>query len=137
LIVDTSALVAIVLGESGWEELRLAVLRSASSIPAPVVTEFVLVTGSRTSTIRNAARGLLESLAVKGCDFLPFERRHAELTLQARDRFGRGNGRGGMLNFGDLMVYAIAKDRGEPLLCTGRDFASTDLDIHPASRLDP
>jgi hypothetical protein len=35
----------------------------------------------------------------------------------------------------DLMVYAVAKERGEPLLCTGRDFATTDLVTHAASRM--
>ena len=40
-----------------------------------------------------------------------------------------------MLNLLDLMVYAVAKERGEPPLCTGNDFATTDLVMHPASRL--
>jgi ribonuclease VapC len=136
LIVDTSALVAIVLGEAGWEKMSLAVLSSASAIPAPVITELVLVTGSRTPAIRSAARGLIDAFTLKGCEFPAFERGHADLSMRARDLYGRGNGRGGKLNFGDLMVYAIAKERGEPLLCTGGDFATTDLEIHPASRLD-
>lgn len=34
----------------------------------------------------------------------------------------------------DLMVYVVAKERGEPLLCTGKDFAASDLRIHSASR---
>lgn len=41
---------------------------------------------------------------------------------------------GGVSNLFDLMVYAAAKDRDEPVLCTGRDYASTDVSIHPASR---
>ena len=45
-----------------------------------------------------------------------------------------GNSKGGKLNLLDLMVYAVAKRTGRPILCTGRDFASTDADIHPASR---
>jgi ribonuclease VapC len=40
-----------------------------------------------------------------------------------------------VLNLLDLMVYAVAKERGMPLLCTGNDFATTDLAIHPASRV--
>jgi ribonuclease VapC len=73
----------------------------------------------------------------KGLSIVAFDRDHAEITATARELYGRGNGRGGRLNFGDLMVYAIAKSRAEPLLCTGRDFASTDREIHPASRLSP
>ena len=45
-----------------------------------------------------------------------------------------GNSKGGKLNLLDLMVYAVAKRTGRPILCTGRDFASADADIHPASR---
>lgn len=81
------------------------------------------------------AEELVNSLLTKGMKIASFEHRHTIITAVARERFGRGNGKGGLLNFGDLMVYAIAKDRGEELLCTGRDFSSTDLKIHPASRL--
>ena len=36
----------------------------------------------------------------------------------------------------DLMVYAVAKERGEALLFTGRDFMTTDVVVHPASHTD-
>ncbi len=80
---------------------------------------------------------LVAELLGSGTIIAPFEHRHADITAIARAAYGKGNGRGGPLNFGDLMVYAIAKERNLPLLCTGNDFASTDLIIHPASRLDP
>ena len=89
------------------------------------------------STTLAASESLIDALIVGGAEFIPYEKRHADLTADARSRFGKGNGKGGLLNFGDLMVYAVAKQRGQPVLCTGRDFASTDLEIHPASRLDP
>ena len=87
--------------------------------------------------VSDTAQTPLERVLADGAEVAPFERRHADLTAIAQQKFGKGNGIGGLLNFGDLMVYAIAKDRGEPLLCTGLDFASTDVEIHPASRLDP
>lgn len=135
MIVDTSALIAVTVGEPEWEALQAALLEPSASIPAPVLTELALVTGAKSPAIRDAARGLVDTLILKGCEIAAFDHRHAEIARTARDRYGRANGRGGLLNFGDLMVYAIAKQRGEPVLCTGRDFASTDLDIHPASRL--
>jgi ribonuclease VapC len=137
LIVDTSALVAILLGETDWEALRHAINESSAVIPAPVVTELSLVTSGRLADFAEDARTLVQSFVQDGVEVAPFDYRHALLTQTARDRYGRGNGCGGTLNFGDLLVYAIAKDRGAPLLCTGRDFAATDLAIHPASRLDP
>lgn len=138
MIIDSSAIIAITFGESGWETLLDAIEQSAQvHIPAPVITETRLVLGGRGREYLAAAEKLLMTLRERGALVLSFDQDHAELTGPARDRFGKGNSRGGLLNFGDLMVYAIAKKRGEPVLCTGRDFVSTDIDVHPASRLDP
>ena len=136
MIVDTSALVAIVLGETSWETLREALTDQPSIVPASVLTELQLVTASRSGADALVAEALLASLFAEGLQIASFEHRHAMITRYARESFGKGNGNGGVLNFGDLMVYAVAKDRGEAVLCTGRDFASTDIEIHPASRID-
>ena len=136
MIVDSSALAAVAMGESGWETLLAALSNSKLTVPATVLTEVRLATSKRGPVVIAATNGLVERVLADGAEVAPFERRHADLTAIAQKKFGKGNGTGGLLNFGDLMVYAIAKDRGEPLLCTGRDFASTDLEIHPASRLD-
>jgi ribonuclease VapC len=136
LIVDTSALIAIALAENRWQQIRDALFDTGCIIPAPVLTELQLAIPYRSSAFRVAANSLLSHLLSAGAEVAAFERRHAEMTVSARARYGKGNGSGGLLNFGDLMVYAIAKEGGEPLLCTGRDFARTDLMIHPASRLD-
>lgn len=136
MIVDTSALVAIVLGEPGWEALRYALNENPSWVPASALTELNLVAAGRSEEDGRVAKALIGSLIGRGLKVAAFEHRHANITEVARATYGKGNGRGGTLNFGDLMVYAIAKDRNEPLLCTGRDFAATDLAIHPASRLD-
>lgn len=135
MIVDTSALIAILLGEPGWETLRRALESGPRNVPAPVITELQLVTGRRGGGDPERAKALLDALFADGVEVASFERRHAEMTSAAREQYGKGNGRGGLLNFGDLMVYAVAKDKGEPLLCTGQDFTTTDLEIHPASRL--
>jgi ribonuclease VapC len=55
-------------------------------------------------------------------------------TAEAHRLHGLGNGRGGRLNMLDAMVYCGAKRLKRLILCTGRDFASTDAAIHPASR---
>ena len=135
MIVDTSALVAVVLGEPGWEGLREALAKGPASVPAPALTELQLVTGGRHEADAARAEALVQRLVGDGLEVVAFDSRHARLTLQARKQYGKGNGRGGLLNFGDLLVYAVAKDRGEPLLCVGHDFASTDLALHPASRI--
>lgn len=137
MIIDTSALVAITSGERDWQQLRNAINVSQASIPAPVLTEFHLVIASRNPALGKYGEAMLARMLADGVAIAAFEHRHAEITKLARDRFGKGNGNGGKLNFGDLLVYAIAKDRNEPVLCTGNDFATTDIVIHPASRPDP
>ena len=138
MIIDSSALVAIILRETHNTHLRDAIFSAKSAaIPATAMTEVQLVIGGRGQQYLAAAAALFEMLLAEGVEVVAFDQRHADITAIARSRYGRGNGTGGKLNFGDLMVYAIAKERGEPVLCTGRDFASTDLEIHPASRLDP
>lgn len=137
MIVDTSALAAIALAEPQWESLLTAIAHSDCVVPAPVLTELQLATARRSPEVAAAAQALIERMLELGARIEPFQLRHTNITEAARPKFGKGNGCGGTLNFGDLMVYAVAKDRNEPVLCTGRDFASTDLDLHPASRLDP
>jgi ribonuclease VapC len=137
LIVDTSALVAIATGEWEWEALLAAISTSRTVVPAPALTEMELVLARRGPIALAAGTGLIDRMMKKGLSVVPFDHAHARITAIARELYGKGNGRGGLLNFGDLMVYAVAKSRGEPILCTGCDFASTDLEIHPASRLSP
>ena len=138
MIIDSSALVAIILCEPHSTHLRDAIFSAKSAaIPAPAMTEIQLVIGGRGQQYLAAATALFEVLLAKGMEVIAFDQRHTDITAIAREAYGKGNGTGGKLNFGDLMVYAVAKQRGEPLLCTGKDFASTDLEIHPASRLDP
>lgn len=132
MIVDTSALVAVAQGEAGSEPLKDAI-GGGGLVPAPAIVEYRRVVTRRGS--RDPAAGeavlamLLARLAVE-----PFTARDADLAAAANREYGAGNGRGGRLNILDLMVYATARRLGLPILCTGRDFASTDALIHPSSR---
>jgi uncharacterized protein with PIN domain len=47
--------------------------------------------------------------------------------LEARIRFGRGMGHAGVLNFGDVFPYALAKSNLASLLFVGDDFSTTDV----------
>ena len=60
-------------------------------------------------------------------EVVPFDDVQARLAIKAFGRFGKGMGHRAQLNFGDCAVYALAGSRGEPVLATGDDFASTDL----------
>jgi ribonuclease VapC len=134
VIVDTSALVAILLREAGAEALLDAIAQKGGLLPSPARVEFIRVaSGDRVGLAREAVK-LLDLLGRLGLDTVAFTNEHARIASEANLRYGKGNGSGGVLNLLDLMVYAVAKEREEPLLCTGKDFATTDLIIHPASR---
>lgn len=132
MIVDTSALVAILFAEGHCDSLLEAIVTEFACVPAPALAEFGLVAAGRGEDAN--ARDMIASLIEDGLIVADFTEAHAALSWEARDRYGKGNGKGGILNLLDLMVYAVAKERGEPLLCTGKDFAVTDLALHSASR---
>lgn len=134
MIVDTSALIAILLRESGWENIRAALVDEPARLPTPARVEFVRVASGERLGLGDLARDLLEELEALGLENAAFDDVHARIAGQANATFGKGLRSGGTLNLLDLMVYAVAKERDEPLLCTGRDFAATDLQLHAASR---
>jgi ribonuclease VapC len=54
-----------------------------------------------------------------------------EAAVHARsayERYGKGVGSPGVLNFGDCLSYGVARAAGEPLLFKGDDFSATDID---------
>lgn len=61
-------------------------------------------------------------------DVLPFGEAHWAVALDAWLRFGKGRHRAA-LSLGDCLAFATARVAGRPLLCTGRDFAKTDLEL--------
>lgn len=134
MIADTSALIAILTGEQGADALLDALEAEPAVLPAPARVEFLRVASGSRLQLAIPAEKLLAEWEGGGLTTIPFDARHAEIASEANARYGSGNGRGGALNLLDLMVYAVAKERGEPLLRTGKDFAATDLELHAASR---
>lgn len=135
LVVDTSALVAMARGEPGYLAMRTALVDDLGAIPTPVLVEYHRVTSARGNRPDMAALTLIDDLAAAGTVLLPFGEQAAYAAVLANERYGTGNGHGGVLNMLDLMVYAMAQSMRLPILCTGRDFAATDAAIHPASRI--
>lgn len=127
MIIDSSAIVAIFLQEPGYEvvlsKLEVAEVRAIGG-PTLAETGIVLTSRLRHDAIGPLAR-FLQQLEVV---VVPFGEDHWQEAVDAFERYGRGT-HGASLNFGDCMSYAIAKLAGEPLLCTGRDFDRTDLEI--------
>jgi len=128
MIVDTSALVAIVMREEGYESLVDATARPGASagIGTPTVAELGLVLSAR---LDRDARALVDQLLDHlGIETIPFSDVHWRVAIEAFRRFGRGRHRAA-LNFGDCLTYAVASLAGEPLLFVGDDFVHTDLTV--------
>ena len=126
MIVDTSAVAAILLGEPEREHLA-EVLAAAHdvSMGAPNWLELCMVIDRRGH--RGASVGLESVLKGFGIEVVAFEEPHAAMARAAFRAYGRGNGHPARLNFGDCMAYALAKVSGRPLLFKGGDFIHTDV----------
>lgn len=123
MIVDTSALIAIVVREDGWEPLVDALERSRRTrISAMTLLELRIVLAAGL-TRGDLAEELLRRYRIEPIDFTVEQSAEA---AQAHQKYGRGNHAAG-LNFGDCAAYATAKLAGEPLLYVGNDFAQTDV----------
>ena len=125
MIVDSSAIVAIVFKESGYEEL-LTRMESApiAAAGAPTLAETGIVLSARLGEL---AVGLLERLLDElEIQEIPFGELHWRESVEAYRRFGKGR-HPASLNFGDCMTYAVANLTGEPLLFVGSDFSKTDV----------
>lgn len=133
VIIDTSALVAVAREEDGYLPIKNALIHGGI-IPASVIFEYTRTTTDRGKVIDTTARSTLEYL-LEFCMIEPLTADDSSIAADANRLYGLGNGRGGTLNFGDLMVYAVARRMKMPVLCTGQDFAATDIPLHPASRL--
>jgi ribonuclease VapC len=127
VILDSSAIVAVFLKEPGHEEiLRRLAENDACGIGAPTLVETTIVLASRLPFDPSAR--LQAFLVQSGVQTIPFGEEHARDAAVAYARYGKGR-HPAALNFGDCLSYAVAKLAGQPLLCTGGDFAQTDLEL--------
>ncbi len=125
MIVDTSALVAVILGEPDAERYLGAMASAdAVSVSAASLTEALIVVEARQG--REAANDLSALLADLQVEVIAFDERQAEAAASAWRRFGKGRHPAG-LNLGDTFSYALAIVSGERLLFKGRDFEATDV----------
>lgn len=126
MIVDSSAVVAVLLREPGWESVLDRLTTTSAAIGAPTLAETGIVLAARLGVPGKTllARLLQESeLTV-----VPFTDQHWPVAVDAFTRYGKGR-HPAALNFGDCLTYAVCRVAGEPLLCLGNNFAHTDLQL--------
>lgn len=125
MILDTSAIVAILAGEPDAEQYVQAISRASQCrLSAGTFVELSPVLESQlTPAVLQQRDALFRRV---GIVIEPVTVEQAYLARQAFHDFGKGRHRAG-LNFGDCFAYALANSTGEPLLCKGNDLARTDV----------
>jgi ribonuclease VapC len=126
VIIDTSALIAILRAEDDAEEIAHAIERAqVRRISAANYLETAVVIDASHDPI--ASRRFDELVDVAELRVEPVTHDQARIARDAYRDFGKGSGHKAGLNFGDCFAYALAKSTGEPLLFKGNDFSHTDL----------
>lgn len=128
IVVDTSAIMAVLLGEPERETyLQLIAGYSSAHISAVSVHEAGMVMRARRGEAEVAdLYDLLQSLKI---DIEAFDATQARLAISAFGRFGKGIHPKARLNLGDCAAYALAIHLGLPLLFKGDDFSATDVAV--------
>ncbi len=126
MIVDSSALIAILKEEPGADALKAHLLGSERlSMSAGTLFEAAIVVGGyRNPLLMARFDELIERLCIS---IEPFTEEQARIARQAYRDYGRGSGHRANLNFGDCFTYALARVKRETVLFKGDDFTHTDL----------
>ena len=122
IVVDTSALMAILLGEPTAEFCAAALVRETDIlISAGTMAEALIVAGRR-----NVAEEMTSLVHDLGLTVVPVDGPAAKRVADAYDRWGKG-GHSARLNLGDCFAYEVAARNSCPLLFVGDDFRKTDV----------
>ncbi len=125
MVLDTSALLAVLFDEPGAEGLEAAI----ESDPVRIISAATLLETSIVVEARLGEAGgreldlLIHKAAI---ETVPVTADQVEIARHGFRMFGKGRHAAG-LNFGDCFSYALARSSGERLLFQGEDFARTDV----------
>lgn len=127
VVVDTSAVVAILIGEPRSASLADELAsRAPRMMAAPTLVELGIVFEARYGAVGGAVvERFVRDAAV---EVVGFDRTLADRALEGWRRFGKGR-HPAALNLGDCFAYGVAAMSGYPVLCTGEDFAATDVAV--------
>ena len=127
MILDTSAVIAVLLAEKHSSDLRALIETAPSlSMAAPTYVELSAIASRRLRPEKSRMlKRLLERWDVQ---VVAFDREQAEVAAAAYEVFGKGSGHPAQLNLGDCFSYALASVQNEALLFVGNDFSHTDIE---------
>jgi ribonuclease VapC len=127
LVIDTSAAVSVILGEPGSDDLAsrlegsfMRLMLAATRVELGIVIEARLWPAGQDVVDRFIRDAKI--------DIVPVDADLAGRAMSGWRRYGKGRHPAG-LNFGDCFTYALAERTGHSVLCTGDDFAATDITV--------
>ncbi len=127
MILDTSAVVGVVIEEPGWQLTRDALAdATVAGMGTPTLAETGVVLTGKVGP--NGAALLAQFVQAMGLISIPFGDDHWREAVSAHRRYGKGRHAAG-LNLGDCMAYAVARLADEPLLTLNEGFRLTDLEL--------
>jgi len=123
IVVDTSAIVAILLGEPEAAIFRVRIA-TESDVRISAMTDYE----ARLIAFHRQQGPLLADYELLIEDWVvePFDQTQSALAFAAYRRYGKGN-HAARLNFADCAAYALAKSLDAALMFKGEDFARTDV----------
>jgi ribonuclease VapC len=127
VVIDTSALLAVFLGEPERKQFLDMITRAETRL---ISAANVLETGIVLEARRGEAAGREFDLFLHQAKFdvVPVDADQVDIARVAWRKYGKGQ-HPAALNFGDCFAYALAKTLGEPLLAKGTDFARTGIEM--------
>ena len=131
IVIDTSAVVAIIVGEPQAEALSERIVEEgngARSMSTASYLEAGTVLAGRQADPSTAIEILEDFVSSWGIDLVSVDEEQARIALKARIQYGHGFKSGAQLNYGDCFSYALAKSLSAPLLYVGGDFDKTDIE---------
>ncbi|MBW3572464.1 MAG: type II toxin-antitoxin system VapC family toxin [Gemmatimonadetes bacterium] len=130
MVIDASALIAILLGEPEAPRLAGAIAADPNRLlGAPTLLQAAAVMlGRKGPQGEIALDALLQRLDIR---VVPFTGDAASHARSAFRQYGKGVGSPAVLNYGDCLSYGTAMATGEPLLFKGDDFPQTDVPAAP------
>ena len=125
IILDTSALVAILRQEAEGDSFTRILLAEQCALSAATLVELRRVVASWQGPEQWVIDDLLDTFDI---EVIPFDLTQAAFARDGMLRYGKGRRMPpAVLNFGDLFPYALARTLDAPLLYKGDDFGLTDI----------
>ena len=127
VVVDSSAILSILLAESGSDEILTAISNNSCSMSVGNYLESAIVVDSTKDPV--AIRKFDAFIKASGIEIIPIDFKQIEIARVAYRDYGKGTGHPAKLNFGDVFAYALASTTNRELICKGDDFIKTDIAI--------